>query len=120
MASKRKELMLKRAVKKDFCAIALNSVPTSDTNTVALLNATGLTAYEIKAAVNGYRFGAVYGGKFYQITGVTYTSETAYSIALANASYEESTGSIVPSSGSTFITVTRANTTVTVNVETLS
>lgn len=60
--------------------ITLSSLPTSNTNTVAKLNATGLTQSELLAASQGKRTGVVYNGEYYNIQQVSYTSTTVYSM----------------------------------------
>lgn len=94
-------------------AIALAGLPASGTNTVSLLNATGLTADEVKAASEGKRFGLVKDGVFYAIDGVTYTSATAYSITFRKAKYALDDDALVPAAGSVFYSATRSGTTVT-------
>ena len=94
-------------------AIALAGLPSASTNSVALLNATGLTAEEVKAASEGKRFGLVKSGAFYAIDSVSYTSATSYSITFSKVKYELDSDALVPSDGSVYYSATRSGTTVT-------
>lgn len=61
-------------------AITLSALPSENTDTVAKLNAIGLTQSEILAASQGKRTGVIYNGVCYTILSVHYNSSTNYSI----------------------------------------
>ena len=69
--------------------IVITALPDDTIDTVSELDDIGLTEAEIKAASQGKRTGVIYGGEYFTITHVVYTSETQYTIAFAGYSMDK-------------------------------